>query len=177
MALLCSPEAGASLVKVSCLFQPAHHLSFFPPPTEGFQSWMWRGLTFLLPFLFFGHVSHPWVSPSTPGCPPLAEPQWALHLLNRLPPLQFWQLFNALTLFNLARDPECKEWQVSQGSGRMHGRFPLDLTCPDPASPTPAGAHVRLPLPSPFPRQLFHDPPSGTPEVPQPAAREQEGLS
>ncbi|XP_016002031.1 ion channel TACAN isoform X2 [Rousettus aegyptiacus] len=46
---------------------------------EGFQSWMWRGLTFLLPFLFFGH---------------------------------FWQLFNALTLFNLARDPKCKEWQV-----------------------------------------------------------------
>uniref|UniRef100_A0ABI7WFB9 Transmembrane protein 120A n=1 Tax=Felis catus TaxID=9685 RepID=A0ABI7WFB9_FELCA len=46
---------------------------------KGFQSWMWRGLTFLLPFLFFGH---------------------------------FWQLFNALTLFNLARDPECKEWQV-----------------------------------------------------------------
>uniref|UniRef100_F6QFN1 Transmembrane protein 120B-A n=1 Tax=Ciona intestinalis TaxID=7719 RepID=F6QFN1_CIOIN len=23
---------------------------------EGFQSWMWRGLTFLLPFLFFGHL-------------------------------------------------------------------------------------------------------------------------
>ncbi|XP_047570249.1 ion channel TACAN isoform X2 [Lutra lutra] len=46
---------------------------------KGFQSWMWRGLTFLLPFLFFGH---------------------------------FWQLFNALTLFSLARDPECKEWQV-----------------------------------------------------------------
>uniref|UniRef100_A0A8C2JCZ9 Zgc:103681 n=1 Tax=Cyprinus carpio TaxID=7962 RepID=A0A8C2JCZ9_CYPCA len=23
---------------------------------EGFQSWMWRGLTFLLPFLFLGHV-------------------------------------------------------------------------------------------------------------------------
>uniref|UniRef100_U3FGI2 Transmembrane protein 120A n=1 Tax=Callithrix jacchus TaxID=9483 RepID=U3FGI2_CALJA len=46
---------------------------------EGFQSWMWRGLTFLLPFLFFG---------------------------------QFWQLFYALTLFNLARDPQCKEWQV-----------------------------------------------------------------
>ncbi|XP_053130911.1 ion channel TACAN isoform X2 [Hemicordylus capensis] len=46
---------------------------------EGFQSWMWRGLTFLLPFLFFG---------------------------------QFWQLFNAVTLFHLARHPECKEWQV-----------------------------------------------------------------
>ncbi|KAE8624860.1 hypothetical protein XENTR_v10006069 [Xenopus tropicalis] len=46
---------------------------------EGFQSWMWRGLTFLLPFLFFG---------------------------------QFWQLYNAITLFKLARHPECKEWQV-----------------------------------------------------------------
>ncbi|KAL7987040.1 hypothetical protein Chor_005959 [Crotalus horridus] len=46
---------------------------------EGFQSWMWRGLTFLLPFLFFG---------------------------------QFWQLFNAVTLFQLASHPECKEWQV-----------------------------------------------------------------
>ncbi|XP_030041491.1 transmembrane protein 120A [Microcaecilia unicolor] len=46
---------------------------------EGFQSWMWRGLTFLLPFLFFG---------------------------------QFWQLFNALTLFHLARHPQCREWQV-----------------------------------------------------------------
>ncbi|XP_075051234.1 transmembrane protein 120A [Mixophyes fleayi] len=46
---------------------------------EGFQSWMWRGLTFLLPFLFFG---------------------------------QFWQLYNAITLFQLTRLPECKEWQV-----------------------------------------------------------------
>ncbi|KAG9492707.1 hypothetical protein GDO78_000940 [Eleutherodactylus coqui] len=46
---------------------------------EGFQSWMWRGLTFLLPFLFFG---------------------------------QFWQLYNAITLFQLARHPKCKEWQV-----------------------------------------------------------------
>ncbi|XP_075761057.1 transmembrane protein 120A isoform X2 [Pelodiscus sinensis] len=43
---------------------------------EGFQSWMWRGLTFLLPFLFFG------------------------------------QLYNAITLFQLARHPQCKEWQV-----------------------------------------------------------------
>ncbi|XP_058269987.1 transmembrane protein 120A-like [Hemibagrus wyckioides] len=47
---------------------------------EGFQSWMWRGLTFLLPFLFFGH---------------------------------FWQLFNGISLFRMARLPECKEWQVS----------------------------------------------------------------
>ncbi|XP_073646121.1 transmembrane protein 120B isoform X5 [Tursiops truncatus] len=28
---------------------------------KGFQSWMWRGLTFLLPFLFCGHVSPPGV--------------------------------------------------------------------------------------------------------------------
>ncbi|KAM8828562.1 transmembrane protein 120B isoform 1-T1 [Spinachia spinachia] len=27
----------------------------YPSFAEGFQSWMWRGLTFLLPFLFFGH--------------------------------------------------------------------------------------------------------------------------
>ncbi|NWY33513.1 T120A protein, partial [Pheucticus melanocephalus] len=46
---------------------------------EGFQSWMWRGLTFLLPFLFFG---------------------------------QFWQLYNAITLFRMLQHPECKEWQV-----------------------------------------------------------------
>ncbi|KAH0625592.1 hypothetical protein JD844_015174 [Phrynosoma platyrhinos] len=46
---------------------------------EGFQSWMWRGLTFLLPFLFFGH---------------------------------FWQLYNAITLFELSRHKDCKEWQV-----------------------------------------------------------------
>ncbi|XP_073673762.1 transmembrane protein 120A-A-like [Garra rufa] len=47
---------------------------------EGFQSWMWRGLTFLLPFLFLGH---------------------------------FWQLWNSISLFRLARMPESKEWQVS----------------------------------------------------------------
>lgn len=46
---------------------------------EGFQSWMWRGLTFLLPFLFCGH---------------------------------FWQLYNALTLFELSSHEECREWQV-----------------------------------------------------------------
>ncbi|XP_056593163.1 transmembrane protein 120B [Triplophysa dalaica] len=46
---------------------------------EGFQSWMWRGLTFVLPFLFFGH---------------------------------FWQLYNAVALFNLSALEDCKEWQV-----------------------------------------------------------------
>uniref|UniRef100_H3BGS5 Transmembrane protein 120A n=1 Tax=Latimeria chalumnae TaxID=7897 RepID=H3BGS5_LATCH len=47
---------------------------------EGFQSWMWRGLSFLLPFLFFGH---------------------------------FFQLYNATTLFSMAQNPRCTEWQVS----------------------------------------------------------------
>uniref|UniRef100_A0A674EXJ5 Transmembrane protein 120B n=1 Tax=Salmo trutta TaxID=8032 RepID=A0A674EXJ5_SALTR len=36
---------------------------------EGFQSWMWRGLTFLLPFLFFGHIfSKNWISYLMPFC-------------------------------------------------------------------------------------------------------------
>ncbi|KAM4855771.1 transmembrane protein 120B isoform X1 [Urocitellus parryii] len=47
---------------------------------EGFQSWMWRGLTFLLPFLFCGH---------------------------------FWQLYNAVTLFELSSHEECREWQFT----------------------------------------------------------------
>ncbi|RXN20509.1 transmembrane protein 120A [Labeo rohita] len=46
---------------------------------KGFQSWMWRGLTFLLPFLFLGH---------------------------------FFQLYNGITLFQMAQLPEWKEWQV-----------------------------------------------------------------
>lgn len=37
---------------------PAHSRASQKPSSfaEGFQSWMWRGLTFLLPFLFFGQV-------------------------------------------------------------------------------------------------------------------------
>lgn len=46
---------------------------------EGFQSWMWRGLTFLLPVLFFGH---------------------------------FWQLYNAITLYEMACECGWQEWQV-----------------------------------------------------------------
>ncbi|XP_047618802.1 transmembrane protein 120B isoform X1 [Phacochoerus africanus] len=52
---------------------------------EGFQSWMWRGLTFLLPFLFCGH---------------------------------FWQLYNAVTLFELSSHEECKEWQSCTPNSR-----------------------------------------------------------
>ncbi|XP_073169590.1 transmembrane protein 120B isoform X3 [Lepidochelys kempii] len=59
-----------------CALGKRNHLDL---TVEGFQSWMWRGLTFLLPFLFFGH---------------------------------FWQLYNAITLFELSRHTECKEWQV-----------------------------------------------------------------
>lgn len=53
------PEEG---IHVSSLATTA---AFLIPPVEGFQSWMWRGLTFLLPFLFFGHVSHTRVPSST----------------------------------------------------------------------------------------------------------------
>ncbi|XP_059883975.1 transmembrane protein 120B isoform X3 [Delphinus delphis] len=52
---------------------------------EGFQSWMWRGLTFLLPFLFCGH---------------------------------FWQLYNAITLFELSSHEECREWQSCTPNSR-----------------------------------------------------------
>lgn len=39
--------------------QPRNERALSKPSSsaEGFQSWMWRGLTFLLPFLFFGQVS------------------------------------------------------------------------------------------------------------------------
>ncbi|XP_076363342.1 transmembrane protein 120 homolog [Tachypleus tridentatus] len=47
---------------------------------EGFHSWMWRGLSFLLPFLYFGYA---------------------------------FQLYNAYTLYQLSKSPECAEiWQV-----------------------------------------------------------------
>lgn len=102
-------------------------------PAEGFQSWMWRGLTFLLPFLFFGHVSHIHVPVPCSGS---RLEQGPGPLRESLLSPQFWQLFNALTLFNLARDPECKEWQVSQ-AGRAVGTWPdpLCLAVHNPGSP------------------------------------------
>ncbi|KAJ7309787.1 hypothetical protein JRQ81_007855 [Phrynocephalus forsythii] len=67
---------------------------------EGFQSWMWRGLTFLLPFLFFGH---------------------------------FWQLYNAISLFELSRHEKCKEWQVSafalECKSRLCGKVGALMLC------------------------------------------------
>ena len=46
---------------------------------EGFQSWMWKGLSFVFPFLIVAYL---------------------------------FQLYNAYTLFVLAFDPLCSEWQV-----------------------------------------------------------------
>ncbi|XP_030847681.1 transmembrane protein 120A isoform X2 [Strongylocentrotus purpuratus] len=50
---------------------------------EGFQNWMWRGLTFLLPFLFVAYT---------------------------------WQLYNAYSLYHIAKHPECNEWMVPVAS-------------------------------------------------------------
>uniref|UniRef100_A0A8C3NQS5 Transmembrane protein 120A n=1 Tax=Cyanoderma ruficeps TaxID=181631 RepID=A0A8C3NQS5_9PASS len=98
---------------------------------EGFQSWMWRGLTFLLPFLFFG---------------------------------QFWQLYNAITLFRMIQHPECKEWQVGRLPGMpWEGEAPGRSLLLTPASP-PAGPHVWPPLLHPLPGQLLHHPPCRPPE-------------
>ncbi|XP_066518610.1 transmembrane protein 120A-like [Hoplias malabaricus] len=46
---------------------------------EGFQSWMWRGLTFLLPFLFFGHFWQLFNSIT-------------LFRMNQLPQCKEWQV-------------------------------------------------------------------------------------
>lgn len=46
---------------------------------SGFRSWMWRGLSFLLPFLYFAYAL---------------------------------QAYNAYTLYQLSKRPECVEWQV-----------------------------------------------------------------
>lgn len=110
---------------------------------EGFQSWMWRGLTFLLPFLFFGHVSKYNLyhfdtqyescgkgasrtftrqlceeGKESSACSTknkISSDKWigAALLLKMCPlTLQFWQLYNSVTLFRLAGLEDCKEWQV-----------------------------------------------------------------
>lgn len=90
------------------------------------------------------------------------------------PPSQFWQLFNALTLFNLARDPKCKEWQVSRSpwKGHWEGQTPASVLTLVP----PSGGHVRLPLPPPLPWQFLHHPAGRAPEIPHSAAWQQERL-
>ncbi|XP_046495919.1 transmembrane protein 120B isoform X3 [Equus quagga] len=87
-----------------------------PGPHEGFQSWMWRGLTFLLPFLFCGH---------------------------------FWQLYNAVTLFELSSHEECKEWQSCtpnsrRTEARQRSREPPDCEAAGGSQSAPS-----LPISSP----------------------------
>lgn len=80
----CRSSPGSSMLTLCLSCQP------FP---EGFQSWMWRGLTFLLPFLFFGHVS--WVIPSSLcGAVSAAAPHKGA--LDHTHP---WQGFQGLILF------------------------------------------------------------------------------
>jgi len=47
--------------------------------TEGFQAWMFKGLYFILPFLYGGY---------------------------------FFQMYNAIVLYNISKLPICNEWQV-----------------------------------------------------------------
>lgn len=65
---------SGSLYRLRCLGQ-SHTMDI---TVEGFMSWMWKGLAFLLPFLFFGYI---------------------------------FQLYNAYTLFVLARESNFREWQ------------------------------------------------------------------
>lgn len=46
---------------------------------EGFHSWMWRGLSFLLPFLFLGYAFQ-------------AYNAWTLHKLTMDPPNAPWHV-------------------------------------------------------------------------------------
>ncbi|XP_052229089.1 ion channel TACAN-like [Dreissena polymorpha] len=63
------------LYRLKCLGQ-RHDMDI---TVEGFMSWMFKGLAFLLPFLFIAYL---------------------------------FQLYNAVVLFMLSRDPQCTEWQV-----------------------------------------------------------------
>lgn len=49
---------------------------------EGFHSWMWRGLSFLLPFLFLGYAFQ-------------AYNAWTLHKLTMDPPNAPWHVSNS----------------------------------------------------------------------------------
>jgi len=53
---------------------------------EGFQSWMWRGLTFLLPFLFFGHFWQLSIG-------------FSLYRMTQLPECPEWQVWMSSVCF------------------------------------------------------------------------------
>ncbi|KAK3083641.1 hypothetical protein FSP39_000666, partial [Pinctada imbricata] len=78
--------------------------------TEGFMSWMWKGISFLLPFLFAGYFFQLTVYNA-----------FVLYQLTHAPEFtdlyhfcfQFFQLYNAYVLYQLTHTPECTEWQVT----------------------------------------------------------------
>ena len=80
------PDMDLTVVMDRCVTDSRHSLTpVLPPLPEGFQSWMWRGLTFLLPFLFGGHVSH--LLSSLVLFSPLSSPHLSLHLCLLVIPL------------------------------------------------------------------------------------------
>ena len=66
--------------------------------SDGFQHWMMKGLSFLLPFLFIGYFSH--------------SNRNLKSLLNYSLFSYFFQLYNSYVLFKISQLPECEEWQV-----------------------------------------------------------------
>lgn len=67
---------------------------------EGFQSWMLRGLSFILPFLMIGYVS--FLQVLCVCCKLKLNIGW----------IKFWQFYNSYVLFNLIISNACSEWQV-----------------------------------------------------------------
>uniref|UniRef100_A0A9L0SSH9 Transmembrane protein 120B n=1 Tax=Equus caballus TaxID=9796 RepID=A0A9L0SSH9_HORSE len=95
---------------------------------EGFQSWMWRGLTFLLPFLFCGHVSPPGVC----GYPLLwADPRGqrssGLSLIHQ--PSPSWA----------PRGPRARTAPGSRGAKGRSQNWPSAPACPTPGPQTCCG--------------------------------------
>jgi len=78
----------------SCIFSRIFYL-------EGFQSWMTRGLSFLLPFLIFGYV-----------CKKLLF-IFSIFILYVNLTFKFWELYNSYLLYDLTQSTDFQdEWQV-----------------------------------------------------------------
>ncbi|UYV71976.1 TMEM120B [Cordylochernes scorpioides] len=71
---------------------------------EGFHSWMWRGLSFIIPFLALVYSYYPVVIIQILPYNGLTSP-------NQLW-FQIFQLYNAYYLYKLSLHPACVEWQV-----------------------------------------------------------------
>lgn len=63
---------------------PSHHFSLFSG--QGFHSWMWRGLSFLLPFLYAAYFFQ-------------AYNAYTLYLLSRRPDCIEWQVIVLAVIF------------------------------------------------------------------------------